>query len=293
MFFMKKTVTMCAPAKINLFLDVKELRGDGYHNIESVMQSISLCDKVTVTVDTDSSTGNITVTSLDSNVPANICSKAVRKFFEYCGEPVHDTDIYIEKSIPMQAGLGGGSSDAAAVIAALNNLLGVFLDSEELCNIASNVGSDVPFCIVGRTQYCTGKGDMLRPLPLLPDCKIVVAKGSGAVSTADAYKNIDSVPPLNNEKIASAFCSEDINAIAASCGNIFEKTVNLPEIGEIKGIMKECCALCSCMTGSGSAVFGIFTKNASAAGCADRLKAMGYFAAAADPVPYGVKRIDG
>lgn len=293
---MKKTVTMCAPAKINLFLDVKELRGDGYHNIESVMQSISLCDKVTVTVDTDSSTGNITVTSLDSNVPANednICSKAVRKFFEYCGEPVHDTDIYIEKSIPMQAGLGGGSSDAAAVIAALNNLLGVFLDSEELCNIASNVGSDVPFCIVGRTQYCTGKGDMLRPLPLLPDCKIVVAKGSGAVSTADAYKNIDSVPPLNNEKIASAFCSEDINAIAASCGNIFEKTVNLPEIGEIKGIMKECCALCSCMTGSGSAVFGIFTKNASAAGCADRLKAMGYFAAAADPVPYGVKRIDG
>lgn len=293
---MKRTVTMCAPAKINLFLDVKELRGDGYHNIESVMQSISLCDKVTVTVDTDSSTGNITVTSSDSNVPVNednICSKAVRKFFEYCGEPVHDTDIYIEKNIPMQAGLGGGSSDAAAVIAALNNLLGVFLDSEELCNIASNAGSDVPFCIVGRTQYCTGKGDMLRPLPLLPDCKIVVAKGSGAVSTADAYKNIDSVPPLNNEKTASAFCSEDINAIAASCGNIFEKTVNLPEIGEIKGIMKECGALCSCMTGSGSAVFGIFTKNASAAGCADRLKAMGYFAAAADPVPYGVKRIDG
>ena len=131
------------------------------------------------------------------------------------------------------------------------------------------------------------------PCPCFPFFKIVVAKGSGAVSTADAYKNIDSVPPLNNEKTASAFCSEDINAIAASCGNIFEKTVNLPEIGEIKGIMKECGALCSCMTGSGSAVFGIFTKNASAAGCADRLKAMGYFAAAADPVPYGVKRIDG
>lgn len=292
---MKRTVTMCAPAKVNLYLDVTGLRGDGFHNIESVMQSISLCDKVTVTVNTGIGSGDITVSASEGNVPVNdenICFKAAQKFFEYIGEPVSPTEIYIEKNIPMQAGLGGGSSDASAVIAALNNLLGIFLDSEELCNIASNVGSDVPFCIVGRTQFCTGKGDMLRPLPLLPDCKIVVAKGSGAVSTAEAYKNIDSVSPLNNEKIASVFCSEDIDIIAKSCGNIFEETVKLPEINKIKAIMTECGALCSRMTGSGSAVFGIFTKNASPTGCADRLKAAGFFAEVAEPVPYGVKCID-
>lgn len=288
---MKKTVTMSAYAKINLFLDVKSVRADGYHNIESVMQSISLCDKVTVTVDSSDLSGTVSVSCTDPNVPvddSNICRKAVIKFFEYCGEPVCRTEIHIEKNIPMQAGLGGGSSDAAAVIAALNNLMGVFLDSEELCNIASNVGSDVPFCIVGRTQYCTGTGDMLRPLSLLPDCKFVVAKGSESVSTAEAYKDIDSVPNIGRDDTAAAFCSGDISVIADSCENIFEKTVKLKEVDEIKDIMKQCGALCACMTGSGSAVFGIFTKNASAAGCADRLKNMGFFAVTADPLHNGV-----
>ncbi|MCI5751132.1 MAG: 4-(cytidine 5'-diphospho)-2-C-methyl-D-erythritol kinase [Oscillospiraceae bacterium] len=290
---MKKSITMSAPAKVNLYLDVKRKRADSYHDIESIMQSISLCDYVTVTIDTEEKSDRVTITCTDPNVPTgedNICTGAVRSFFEYCGDGSCGVDIHIEKHIPMEAGLSGGSADAAAVVAALNNLTGVWLDSEELCNIGSDSGADVPFCIVGRTQYCTGRGDMLRQLSYLPDCFFVVAKGKESVSTAAAYKKIDEddIQPIDTEDIAAAFCSGNIEEIAPYCQNIFEQAVDLPEVKDIKEIMLEAGALCSVMTGSGSAVYGIFRETSDANRCADRLIGSGYFAVTALPVRAGV-----
>lgn len=289
---MKHTVTVSAPAKLNLYLDVVGKRGDGYHNIESVMQSIELCDIVTVTVDTEEKSDRVTITCTDPSIPCgkdNICVKAVSEFYKYYGDEHYGVDIHIEKNIPVGAGMGGGSADAAAVAVAMNRALNTFLDSEELCNIAANIGADVPFCVVGKTQYCTETGDMLRQLSHIPDCIFVVGKGSESVSTAEAYKDIDNAEKLMTEDVAAVFCSDDINIIAENCRNIFEQTVKLPEVNEIKDIIAKSGALCSCMTGSGSAVFGIFTDGDSAAACEGTLKNMGYYAAKAMPSRMGVR----
>lgn len=288
---MKKSIRMSAPAKLNLYLDVLNRRGDGYHNIESVMQAVELYDYVTVTVDTDVISDSVEITCSDPAVPLgrdNLCYKAVKEFFGYCGDDPHPVEIDIEKHIPMGAGLAGGSTDAAAAAAALNSLMGTYLDSEELCNITAKVGADVSFCLLGRTQYCTELGDTMRQLPQLPDCMFVIAKGSTSkVSTPEAYSRIDSTEPYGEEDIAARFCRDSIEEIAPECRNIFEKVIVLPEGEEIKRIMLDSGALCACMTGSGSAFFGIFTDNNAAAMCAGNLRGSGFYAECAAPARRG------
>ncbi len=285
---------MSAPAKINLYLDILRKRSDGYHEIETVMQTVDLCDKVTVSVDTDEKSDRISISCTNPEIPTdenNICFKAARNFFEYCGGEIFRTDISIEKIIPSKAGLGGGSADAAAVIAALNNLLGVWLDSEELINIAAKTGADVPYCLIGKTQYCTGIGDNMRQLRALPGCRFVIAKGNESVSTGEAYLKADGISPFCGEDIAEKFCAENITDIAPYCKNLFEEALDLPEAQKIKEIMTESDALCSCMTGSGSAVFGIFKRLSAASDCAERLKAAEYTAFSVSPLNCGVSVI--
>lgn len=288
---LKKSVTMSAPAKINLYLDVLRKRSDGYHDIETVMQAVDICDNVTVSIDTDVVSDEINISCSNPDVPTdetNSCFKAVKEFYEYYGDKSFKTDVYIEKNIPLGGGLGGESADAAAVIAALNNLLDVWLDSEELVNIAARTGADVPFCLIGRTQFCTGIGDDLRQLKSLPDCYIVVAKGIGSVSTKEAYEKVDECESFGDEYIAEKFNDGNINDIAENCRNIFEDALKIPDVIEIENIMQESGALCSSMTGSGSAVFGIFEESSAAQTCCDKIASFGYYAKAVIPLNRGV-----
>lgn len=288
---MKKSVTMSAPAKINLYLDVLRKRSDGYHDIETVMQAVDICDIVSVSIDTDIISDEINISCNNSEIPTdekNICHKAVKEFYEYYGDKAFKTDIVIEKNIPVGSGLGGESADAAAVIAALNNLLDVWLDSEELVNIAARTGADVVFCLIGRTQFATGIGDDLRQLKSLPDCYITIAKGIESVSTKEAYEKVDEYESFNDEDIAEKFNDGNIKDIAENCRNIFEDALKIPDVIEIKKIMLESGALCASMTGSGSAVFGIFEESSPAQICCDKITASGYYAKTVIPLNRGV-----
>jgi 4-diphosphocytidyl-2-C-methyl-D-erythritol kinase len=282
---MKDSIILNAYAKINLYLDVTGKRSDGYHCIKSVMQSISLYDTVTVSKNNSDS---IRITCNDSSIPCdetNIAVKAAQKFFNETG-CFFGIDIDIVKRIPSQAGLGGGSSDGAAVLTALNQLSQADLSVQKLCKIGALVGADIPFCIMGGTALCEGIGEILTPLRPLPDCYIVIAKGTAGISTKEAYNKIDMLTNKDNSDIPiqSIFNNADISKICSICYNIFEKVSDVSEITSIKEIMYRYGAQVSCMSGSGSAVFGIFTDNVRALKCTEYLKSNNYFSKLCNPV---------
>ena len=264
-------------AKINLHLDITGIMENGYHSVQTVMQSLTLCDDVTVSLRND---GMYAVTSNIAGVPTdekNLAVKAAKALEARLGREI-GADIHIEKRIPMAAGLAGGSADAAATLTALNELLGEPLTVGELCEIGSALGADVPFCIVGGSAYADGKGDVLYPFPSLPDCYVVVACGGEGVSTPWAYRTLDekyngfpngSYCPRGIEKLKKAMENRDISAICENTYNIFEEPIlaERPVAKNIKDIMLDSGALGAMMSGSGPSVFGIFDdkKRAEAA----------------------------
>ena len=182
-------VTVHAPAKINLTLDIVGVREDGYHLLESIFQAVSVYDKITVKKKWGK---GITLDALDCNCPAekNTAYKAAVAFFRYTGLK-KGVKITIKKHIPQQAGMGGGSADAAGVLWALNRLFNTRLTVGQLCEIGLTIGADVPFCVMGGTAFVTGIGEGLQPLPALPDCYIVVAQPDRGISTKEAYAAVD------------------------------------------------------------------------------------------------------
>lgn len=273
---MEHSVALRTPAKVNLSLDILGKRNDGYHFLKTVMQSVSIYDEISVT---KNNSGKITVKADNDSIPAdqdNIAYKAAEEFFKYSGHELSGIDIFIEKGIPSQAGLGGGSSDAAAVLIALNELTEAGLSSDELCEIGENIGADVPFFVIGGTVLAEGIGEILTPLPDLPeDTVFLIAKPKKGVSTAEAYNKFDTVTPDkhpdHNDMVAS-IATGDIPNIAAACKNVLEQVADIDEISEIAKIMKDNNALCSIMSGSGSAVFGIFEKKRYASSASADLK---------------------
>ena len=174
-----------AYAKINLWLDITGRRADGYHTLNTVMRRIDLYDDIEVCAD---DTGNITIECDESAVPCderNIAYKAVRAFSERIGKPA-GAHIRITKRIPLEAGLGGSSTDGAAVLCALNELYGKPLGMPELCTLGASLGADVPFCITGGTEVCTGIGEIMEPVGCA-DFAVVLIKPDFSCSTADAY----------------------------------------------------------------------------------------------------------
>jgi len=272
---MKATVR--ANAKINLSLDIVGKRDDDYHLLESVMQSVSLAD--TVTVKAGCEENEITV-STGSNCIAddqtNTAYRAAKEFFEYTQIDNPGVNIRIKKAIPVGAGMAGGSADAAAVIIALDNIFNTRLENEQLCDIGEKVGADVPFCITGGTMLARGTGNILAPLPDLPDCHILICKPEISISTAAAYRTIDeqglACSAECSEDISEAVCGSDLSAVSKHLRNIFEKAMNIPEVDQIKETMIRSGALGACMTGSGSAVFGIFDDEDKAEDCAAELR---------------------
>ena len=271
-------ISVKAPAKINLTLDIVGRRPDGYHDVAMVMQAVSLCDTVRV------SRGDGEGDGISVNCPAypdvpcddsNIACKAARAFFAHTGAAAIPLDIEIDKVIPTQAGLAGGSADGAAVVLALNRLCETHLTMDEMADICARFGSDVPFCLLGGTMLATGTGTTLKKLPALPDCHIVICKPDISVSTAEAYARCDSRPPKGfsyTDELIRRLCARDIRGLASTLYNEFEQVMRLDEIDQVKRIMLDRKALGASMSGSGSAVYGIFLNEKKAQACADKLR---------------------
>lgn len=259
-----------AYAKINLTLDITGKRSDGYHEVKMIMQSVSLFDIVTLS---GNSSGNITVSCSHPDVPCderNIVVKCARLFFERYGKSCKGLHIDIDKNIPTQAGLAGGSADGAAVLAGLNRMYGEPFNLSELEEIGSRVGSDIPFCVRGGTVLAEGTGTELTNLKSMPMCHIVLVKPPVGISTAQAYGAVDSrefVPECATDKMLDVL--DDIEEIGKNLRNDFEDTLDIEELLNLKKELSEAdSSLGGCMTGSGSTVFGIFSHREKAVKCA-------------------------
>lgn len=266
--------TAIAPAKINLTLDIVGTREDGYHLLESIFQSVDICD---VVVARKRLGRRITLNAPDCHCPVekNTAYKAAVAFFNYTGikKGVHLT---VRKHIPQQAGMGGGSADAAGVLVALNKLFKTKLTTQQLCAIGLTIGADVPFCILGGTAYVTGIGEELQPLPPLPDCTIVVAQPAEGISTKEAYAAVDNATILARPDNAAAIAALENGDLKGVCGqavNVFEAATQLEGVLDIRRRMEQFHPLCSQMTGSGSCVFAIFEDEEAADACLEDLQA--------------------
>ena len=266
-------VTVYAPAKINLTLDVVGVRADGYHLLESVMQSVDCCDTLTATA-TD---GEVTLEVFGAPpcpVEKNTAYRAAQVFLRETGVK-GGVAMTLTKRIPQQAGMGGGSADAAGVLVALDALYETHLSKERLCEIGLTVGADVPFCVMGGTAYVTGIGEGLQPLPPLPECYIVIAQPQEGISTKEAYAAVDNAVildrPDNQSAIAHLFVG-DLEGVCAQAVNVFEVATELAGVKDIRRKMEAFSPLCSQMTGSGSCVFAIFDNRESAGACLADLK---------------------
>lgn len=249
-------------AKINLTLDVLGKRSDGYHNVEMIMQTVSLFDLIIV----DKYDSGIEITTNLKFLPINennIAYKAAREFFNYT-KISKGCKIMIHKNIPVAAGLAGGSGNAAAVLCALDKLYNTNLTLDELKEIGVKLGADVPYCITGGTALATGIGEKLTPLPSLPKCCILMVKPPISVSTGTIYNQIDSAEilehPTNNAMI-EAIADGNISDVAKNLSNVMGTvTENLhPIIRGIRNKMIKNGALGAVMSGSGPTVYGIFS----------------------------------
>ena len=260
------TRTLDAPAKINLTLEILGLRPDGYHELRMVMQSVSLCDRVTVTL--GGLGGCVALRMTPAGLPEdarNLAYRAAEHFFRAAALPRRDVEICVEKRIPAAAGLAGGSADAAAVLRALNELTDARLSPEELAALSLPLGADLPFCVLGGTRLACGVGERLSPLPPMPDCGLLLCTPDFPCPTGAVFGAYDAAPVHtypDTERLAAALARGDLEEIASGCANDLEPVVEAghPEIGEIRRVMLEAGALGARMSGSGATVYGIFRE---------------------------------
>lgn len=274
---------LLAYAKINLYLDVTAKRPNGYHDLVTVMQSISLCDRLTVE---RTSTEGI---FLDAGgvLPAddsNLVCRAAKAYFARSGAPF-GVRAELEKHIPMQAGMGGGSADAAAMLKALNTLDGDRFTESELCEIAAGIGADVPFCVVGGTRLCRGIGEVMEPIENCLQGTLVVAVGGEGVSTPLAFGELDRRYHDFKERgaqprpaaLLDAMKKGDAIAAAPHFYNMFEEVIEpaRPMVTHLKALLRENGAVAAMMSGSGPSVWGLFADAARAEQAKEALLAAG------------------
>ncbi len=257
-----------AYAKINLTLDILGKRPDGYHDLKSVFQGISLKDDIEI----DIGTGLPWSVDCGNGIPCderNLAWKAAKVFCQELGKDPGGLSIRITKRIPSEAGMGGGSADAAAVLKALNRHYGTPLSLAELADLGARVGSDVPFCILCGTAMVEGRGERLRKLPDIPLCWFVIVKPPFPVSTPMLFRVMDAEPiekHPDNDAMEQAICNGDLNGICKEIYNVFDPVVarDHKEIDQIRHILLENGALACQMTGSGSAMFAVARTEAQA-----------------------------
>ncbi len=277
-------------AKLNLALDVLAPRGDGYHDMRMVMQTADFWDDVTLTL---RQKGDISLRCNLRYIPLdrrNIAWRAAELFFSTTGQTGLGVSIDLYKRIPAGAGLGGGSADAAAVLRGLNRLTGAPLGPEELTALAAQLGSDVPFCITGGTALAEGRGEILTDLPPLPGCTFVICKPNFSISTPALFQKIDGRKSRMRPDIdgmAAAIAAGSILETARRLYNVFEDVLPRAygEIARIKDQLLDLGALGAVMSGTGSAVFGVFSDAGAARRARIHLSARYPHCVTAEPVP--------
>ena len=253
-------------AKLNLTLDILGKREDGYHDLRMVMQSITLAD--TLILEENRGEG-LRVSANLRFLPTgekNLAAAAALRFWEALGREPEDLDIRIEKRIPVCAGMAGGSSDAAAVLRALNQRAGEPFSPKELARLGERVGSDVPYCVLGGTALAEGRGEVLTPLAPLPRCWVVACKPDFPISTPELFAQADRVKLRRRPDTAglvAALEAGDLGGVARRMYNVFEDVLPArlyTRVAEIKNILIQCGALGANMSGSGPTAFGLFDR---------------------------------
>jgi len=260
-------IIISAPAKINLYLEVLDKLDNGYHNIDSIMQSVDLADTLVISVhDTVVSSLVINLVCNNINIPIgknNLAYIAAEKFCERYEIKNKHIYIYINKKIPVAAGLAGGSTNAAAVLIGLNILFKMNISKDELCRLGVTIGADVPFCILKGTMYAQGIGNILIPCPSLPDCNILIAIGDTHVSTKAAFELYDIMDlPKDTEmkeRLIDGLYSGDLNTICDNLYNTFENII--AEADRTTKLVNRYSPIGAMMSGSGPAVYAIFDPN--------------------------------
>ena len=267
-----KQVTVLAPAKLNLTLDVVGLLPSGYHDLDMTMQAITLYERVNL-----HRSQNLTLQMPGSRVAVNdknTAIKAAMAFFHYTGL-LAGVDITIYKSVPVRAGMAGGSADAAAVLVGMNALYGAGLSMSVLCALGSGIGADVPFALMGGTCRAQRLGDLLKPLPPCPDCWFTVVMPDYGISTPEAFAAYDRVGSSVHPDCAAqeaAIRAGDLAGLCEAAGNALEECSGAKDTAAIKAALRANGALTALMTGSGAAVFGIFAQESQARAAAEQLK---------------------
>ena len=256
---LRRPLTIVAPAKLNLTLDITGTLPQGYHAVRMVLQSVDLCDRVTLS----QGKGALSV-CCPGFLPQgkdNIVHRAALAFFEATGCAPEALELRIEKTIPVAAGLGGGSADAAAVLLGLNDWMGRPLSQSRLLEAAALVGADVPFCLLGGTMLAEGFGEKLRPLAPMPDCFLVLVHVGEKDSTGAMYARFDRLaqrPPEQTGRMMEALEQGELGCIADALGNAFDGLSNVEQGRQARRILAEAGALGCCLSGSGPTVYGVF-----------------------------------
>lgn len=286
----RNRVAVEAPAKVNLHLDITGTAPNGYHTLDTVFQAVSLSDLVIVG---RNAAPGIRVTCSRPGVPedgANLAHRAAAALLSEAGVEPGGLHIHIDKAIPAEAGLGGGSSDAAAVLVGLDRLLGLGFSPERLCGIGLRVGADVPFLIRGGCALAGGVGERLSSLyPGLRPCSLVIAKPSEGIGTAEAYTAYDAHAGIchqPSEGMQTAIAAGNLELVAKRLFNVFEQVIHSAGTNRIRSAMAESGALGSLLSGTGSAVFGIFSDETAAGRCLAMLSGEAFLA---EPVQFGAK----
>lgn len=269
-------VTLLAPAKLNLTLDVTGVRGDGYHTMDMLMQAVSLYERVTVR-----RAEELRVSAPGAALPLgpkNVAWKAAVAFFQQTGL-LAGAEIRLEKHAPVRAGMGGGSADAAAVLMGLDLVYGARLPLGELCRIGAAVGADVPFALTGGTARVRGFGEEITPLPPLRGCLFVVCMPGYGVSTPQAFAAYDRVGAgarPDNEGAERAVRAGKLQALFPCLGNALQKASAGRDTERICRLLTGAGAKAALMTGSGAATYGVFTGSAAAQRGAAALRQAGF-----------------
>lgn len=262
-------IKLNAHAKLNLALDITGKRADGYHELDTVMQSLSLCDTVTI----KKAHGiHVTMDSGGVDMQNNTAYRAALSFSEHTG--IAGADIRIEKRIPTQSGLGGASADAAAVLIGLNRLYSAGLEPEELAGIGVRIGADVPFALLGGTARARGVGEVLRPLRPAVPMHYVIVKPHAGISTAEAFRRYKKAAPLRMETVEYAVLKGDIPLFLRYTGNALGMAALSisPEILHAAEALMAAGAPRALMSGSGSSMFAPFSTLEEAQSAASRVK---------------------
>lgn len=284
-------IKIFAPAKINLGLEILKRRTDGYHEVDMVMQSINLCDEIIV----ENIAADKIIVECDKDIGCsmekNLAYKAAKIFLNHAHIQGAGFKIKIVKKIPQEAGLAGGSADAAAVLYALNIITNSNISKSDMINMASEIGSDVPFCLVGGCVQATGSGTQMRSISSLSNCFLVVVKPEISICTREAYALFDDFDISefkNNNNLIKSLYESDINGISKNIFNRFEEIINNSEISLIKEKLRFNGALGAAMSGSGSAVFGIFKDKSTALKCLNKLEKNYKQVFLCEPIEHGV-----